>query len=45
MITKTGIGGVGRGVGGGRGEGARKLRKSEIKLMWLVVGGGMRGFW
>ena len=40
-----------RGVGRGRGEGAGKLRNSEVKLRWWVVGGGgggggggMRGF-
>ena len=30
---------MGRGVGGGRGEVAGKLRNSKVKLMWVVVGG------
>ena len=38
---------MGRGEGG-RVEGARKLRNSEVKLRWWWVvvggGGGMRGF-
>ena len=42
-------GGVGGGEEsrGGRGEGAGKLRNSEVKLMWWAVvsgGAGMRGF-